>query len=191
MAKRPLTLVSWYRQAVVIGAVGIVVILGALVFWWLQSSGGKDQAQARLLSGTSDTVGVSGGRSDASARGLRLCNRTASRVGVAIGYKENRQWITEGWWNVAKDSCETLVAGALVSRFYYIYAVDYDQGGVWGGKAAMCTRDKMFTIRGIEDCVARGYERSGFFEVDTGEQKSWTVQLTEPGQNSASAGTGG
>jgi uncharacterized membrane protein len=47
----------------------------------------------------------------------------------------------------------------------------------------------MFTIRGIEDCVARGYERSGFFEVDTGEQKSWTVQLTEPGQNSASTGT--
>ena len=30
--------------------------------------------------------------------------------------------------------------------------------------------------------MARGYERSGFFEVDTGEQKSWTVQLTEPGQ---------
>lgn len=191
MAKRPLNLTSWHRQAVVIGAVGIVVIIGAVVFFMLQSAGGKDQAQARLLSGTSDTVGVSGGQSDASARGLRLCNRTASRVGIAIGYKENRQWITEGWWNVAKDSCETLVAGALVSRFYYIYAVDYDQGGVWGGKAAMCTRDKMFTIRGIEDCVARGYERSGFFEVDTGEQKSWTVQLTEPGQNSASAGTGG
>ncbi len=191
MARRPITQASWYRQAVVIGAVGIVVILGALVFWWLQASGGKDQAQARLLSGTSDTVGVSGGQSDASARGLRLCNRTISRVGVAIGYKENNQWITEGWWNVGKDSCETLVAGALVSRFYYIYAVDYDQGGVWGGKAAMCTRDKMFTIRGIEDCVARGYERSGFFEVDTGEQKSWTVQLTEPGQSSASTGTGG
>ena len=41
------------------------------------------------------------------------------------------------------------------SRFYYVYAVDYDRGGVWGGKAVMCTRDKMFTIRGIEDCVAR------------------------------------
>ena len=80
------------------------------------------------------------------------------------------------------------MAGPLVSRFYYVYAVDYDQGGVWGGKAAMCTRDKMFTIHGIEDCVARGYERTGFFEVDTGEQKSWTVQLTEPGR---STGTGG
>ncbi|MFZ1004428.1 MAG: hypothetical protein WAN68_20860, partial [Pseudolabrys sp.] len=24
-----------------------------------------------------------------------------------------------------------------------------------------------------------GYDRTGFFEVDTGEQRSWTVQLTD------------
>ncbi len=49
----------------------------------------------------------------------------------------------------------------------------------------MCTRDKEFTIRGTEDCLARGYERTGFFEVDTSEQRSWTVQLTEADQNNA------
>jgi hypothetical protein len=26
----------------------------------------------------------------------------------------------------------------------------------------MCTRDKEFTIRGIGDCLARGYDRTGF-----------------------------
>ena len=46
----------------------------------------------------------------------------------------------------------------------------------------MCTRDKEFTIRGIDDCLARGFNRTGFFEVDTIEQKNWTVQLTEQGQ---------
>ena len=76
-------------------------------------------------------------------------------------------------------SCETLLRGPLVARFYYIYAVDYDRGGEWSGQAFMCTRDKEFTIRGTEDCLARGYDRTGFFEVDTGEQPSWTVQLTE------------
>jgi uncharacterized membrane protein len=177
----------------VIAAVAVVAVIGGVVFFMLQPADGKDQGQARALAAGGAVAGVSGGQSnDASAPGLRLCNRTPSRVGVAIGYKENRQWITEGWWNVARDTCETLVAGALVSRFYYVYAVDYDQGGVWGGKAAMCTRDKMFTIRGIEDCVARGFERNGFFEVDTGEQRSWTVQLTEPGQpTAAETGTGG
>ena len=191
MPKRPRTIISRYRQAVVFASIGVVVLIGGVVFFMLQADG-KDEAGARLLSGDTTTAGVSGGLStDTTGGGLRLCNKTASRVGVAIGYKENRQWITEGWWNVARDSCETLVAGPLVSRFYYVYAVDYDHGGVWGGKAAMCTRDKMFTIRGIEDCVARGFERNGFFEVDTGEQKSWTVQLTEPGNEAAGAGTGG
>jgi uncharacterized membrane protein len=47
----------------------------------------------------------------------------------------------------------------------------------------MCTRDREFTIRGVEDCLARGFDRSGFFEIDTGEQKSWTVQLTDPGRS--------
>ena len=120
-------------------------------------------------------------------RRLAALQQDANRVGVAIGYKEGRRWTTEGWWNIAAASCETLMAGPLVSRFYYIYALDYDQGGAWGGKAMLCTRDKMFTIHGIEDCVARGFERTGFFEVDTGEQPSWTVQLTEPGET----GTGG
>jgi hypothetical protein len=45
----------------------------------------------------------------------------------------------------------------------------------------MCTREKEFTIRGTEDCLARGFDRTGFFEVDTGEQRAWTVQLTETG----------
>jgi uncharacterized membrane protein len=43
----------------------------------------------------------------------------------------------------------------------------------------MCTRDKEFTIHGTEDCLARGFDRTGFFEVDTGEQRSWEVRLTD------------
>ncbi len=110
---------------------------------------------------------------------FRLCNNTGSRVGIALGYKDQYGWTTEGWWNLSARTCETLVKGALVARYYYVYAVDYDRGGEWSGKAFMCTRDKEFTIRGIEDCLARGYDRTGFFEVDTTEQRSWTVQLTE------------
>ena len=76
-------------------------------------------------------------------------------------------------------TCETVLKGNLVARYYYVYAIDYDHGGEWMGQAFMCTRDKEFTIRGISDCLARGYDRTGFFEVDTGEQRAWTVQLTE------------
>jgi uncharacterized membrane protein len=110
---------------------------------------------------------------------FRLCNNTSSRVGIALGYKDSDGWTTEGWWNVSARACETLLRGTLVARFYYIYAVDYDRGGEWSGQAFMCSRDKEFTIKGTDDCLARGYDRTGFFEVDTGEQRAWTVQLTE------------
>jgi hypothetical protein len=52
------------------------------------------------------------------------------------------------------------------------------------GQAVMCIRDKEFTIRGIGDCLARGYDRTGFFEVDTGGQRAWTLQLTESSEQS-------
>jgi uncharacterized membrane protein len=122
-----------------------------------------------------------------AAADFRLCNNTASRVGIALGYKDAEGWTTEGWWTVSSRSCETLLKGTLVARYYYIYALDYDRGGEWSGQAFMCSRDKEFTIKGTDNCLARGFDRTGFFEVDTGEQRAWTVQLTEsseqqPGQ---------
>jgi uncharacterized membrane protein len=121
-----------------------------------------------------------------AAADFRLCNNTSSRVGVAIGYKDKDGWATEGWWNLpGRSGCEILLRGTLASRYYYIYAVDYDHGGEWSGQAFMCTRDKEFMIRGIGDCLARGFDRTGFFEVDTGEQADWTVQLTESSESTA------
>jgi uncharacterized membrane protein len=119
-----------------------------------------------------------------AAADFRLCNNTGSRVGIALGYKDGDGWTTEGWWNLGARTCETLLKGTLVARFYYVFAIDYDRGGEWSGQAFMCTRDKEFTIRGTDDCLARGFDRTGFFEVDTSEQRSWTVQLTESTEQS-------
>lgn len=119
---------------------------------------------------------------------FRVCNKTTSRVGIAIGYKADRDWTTEGWWTIDAENCATILAGPLVGRYYYMYAIDYDQGGVWGGNTAfLCTQEKEFTIEGVNDCVARGFQRTGFKEVDTQNQESWTVQL----EDSRSRGIGG
>ena len=111
---------------------------------------------------------------------FRVCNSTQELVGVAIGYRARAGWITEGWWDLSPKGCETLLKGALAGRYYYVFAVDYTRGGEWSGRSLMCTKDSEFTIRGVEDCLARGFDRNGFFEVDTREQKSWTIQLTDP-----------
>ena len=125
-----------------------------------------------------------------AAADFRVCNNTASRVGVAIGYKDKAGWATEGWWNLpGRSGCEVVLRGTLASRYYYIYAVDYDRGGEWSGQAFMCTRDKEFIIRETRDCLAHGYDRTGFFEVDTGDQADWTVQLTESSESKPGGST--
>lgn len=126
------------------------------------------------------TVAIFTATATPAAADLALCNKTGSRVGVAIGYKDEQGWASEGWWNVGPGACETLLKGRLIARYYYVYAVDYDKGGSWGGNAILCTRDKLFTIRGIKNCVDRGYKKTGFFEVDTGEKEDWSVTLSGP-----------
>lgn len=109
---------------------------------------------------------------------LKLCNNTASRVGVAIGYKDKDGWASEGWWTVEPQKCLPMLKGPLNARYYYVYAVDYDKGGSWGGKSVMCIRDKIFTIRGMDKCTERTYQKAGFFEVDTNEESDWTISLS-------------
>jgi uncharacterized membrane protein len=118
--------------------------------------------------------------SGAARADFRLCNNTSGRVSVALAYTDGRAWLSEGWWNLRPSTCETLLKGPLAAQYYYVYAMD-ERGGEWKGKAFMCTRDREFRIDGREDCFARGYDRTGFFEIDTGrDAKNWTVQLTDP-----------
>ncbi|MFN3482812.1 DUF1036 domain-containing protein [Rhabdaerophilum calidifontis] len=112
---------------------------------------------------------------------LRVCNATAGRVGLAIGYLDGPVWVTEGWFNLKPNRCETIIRGRLASRYFYIHAVDYDRGGDWSGPNVLCTRDSEFSIRGPLDCYARGFERAGFIEIDTGQQADWTVELGDGG----------
>ena len=127
---------------------------------------------------TVGALGMLGAMALPAQADLKLCNKTTSRVGVALGYKDKEGWATEGWWTIDPQKCLPLLKGDLIARYYYVFAVDYDKGGSWGGKSMMCTRDKVFTIRGIEDCEGRGYSKTGFFEVDTGEETDWTVSLS-------------
>lgn len=116
---------------------------------------------------------------------MRVCNETPGTVSIAIGYRSDRGWQSEGWWVASPDECAVVYAGPLDARFYYLYAVDDVNGGAWDGRVFMCTRDEVFTIFGVEDCLARGYERTGFFEVDTENRTDWTLELTEAGVTGA------
>lgn len=114
---------------------------------------------------------------------FRVCNDTRSLVGVALGYSDGGNWKTEGWWQIPGETCASILQGELNSRFYYIYAEDADRGGQWRGDIFMCTANKEFIINGADECFERGYQKTGFFEIDTDNRDSWMVRLTETGQS--------
>ena len=114
---------------------------------------------------------------------LRVCNQSSNQVSIALGYRADKGWQSEGWWVAPAGNCAIVYQGDLTSRFFYLYVADDIGGGAWDGDRFMCTRDETFTIFGIEDCLARGYERTGFFEVDTQNRTDWTLQLKDPVNN--------
>ena len=121
---------------------------------------------------------------------LRVCNQSTNQVSIALGYRAEKGWQSEGWWVAPAGKCAVVYQGDLHSRFFYLYVADDIGGGAWQGNNFMCTRDESFTIFGVEDCLARGYERTGFFEVDTQNKPDWTLQLTDPTNNDTQTDTG-
>jgi len=116
----------------------------------------------------------------AHADGLKLCNATSSRIGVAIGYQDQRGAATEGWWNIGAQTCETLLKNPPPSRYIYVHAIDYERGGEWAGDLNMCVGERSFLIREINNCEERGYQTAKFYEVDTGDANEWTIRLSDP-----------
>ena len=107
--------------------------------------------------------------------GLSVCNKGAHAAKVAVGRFNGTRWISEGWWHVGPKACAELVPGKLDARYYYMYATD-GASGTWDGGKSFCTApaDK-FAITGRGGCAGRGYERRGFFEIDTGNRLTFTT----------------
>lgn len=126
------------------------------------------------------TVAVAA-RTDVPTKGLTVCNDTGLPVSVALGFKGEDGWQSEGWQHLAANEC-AMVRDADLSgqRYYYLYASSDTVPASWQGDTVLCTRhDGNFAIFGTDDCLARGYEPTGYFEVDTRNSSSWTVRLRE------------
>ena len=114
-----------------------------------------------------------------SEAALNVCNKTAHAVKLALGRFDGAVWSSEGWWTLQPRQCSAIVTGRLLARYYYIYATDGGAGG-WTGSRAFCVvADEKFLIPGRQDCAGRGYERKGFFEVDTGQATDYTQSISD------------
>ncbi|MGK7890842.1 MAG: DUF1036 domain-containing protein [Leptolyngbyaceae cyanobacterium] len=111
----------------------------------------------------------------------RICNNTGYDVTIAIGYSDDGEWVSKGWWEIGSGGrCMTLIHGDLQNRYYYYYAEHNDIGGSWSGDYYFCVSSNAFLIVGDENCQSRGYRAQGFAQVDTGPTaRSWTTNLVD------------
>ena len=107
-----------------------------------------------------------------------LCNKANVAAKVALGQYNGISWESRGWWTIPSRKCETLKPGSLTARYYYLYATD-GESGTWGGGTYFCTSSQQdFKIAGRNSCAARGFDRKGFFAVDTGNSPNWKQSLS-------------
>lgn len=105
-----------------------------------------------------------------------VCNESPDMAYVAMGYWDNTQYVSEGWWTVDPGSCVATTDGELQYQFYYVYAeTEPDKAGnmvTWGGETMLCINPyNSFRIWGDINCD------TGFIEVDTGKSAHWTFTL--------------
>ncbi len=124
-------------------------------------------------------LGLTLGTSLPAAADLEICNNTGYLASVAIGYSSGDTWVSEGWWNIEGGDCATVVDGDLPLRYYYLYAEHDEVGGGWSDEYYFCTSDNKFTIVGDTNCESRGYNTTGFVEIDTEDALDFTFTLID------------
>lgn len=110
---------------------------------------------------------------------FKLCNETDYPIAAAIGRNDGVNWRSEGWWIVPPQGCRKLIKGALKARYYYLHAIHLEVGGVWDGDRYFCVSNQPFAAEGMSMCAERGMRRVGFFEIDTGDDESFTQFLSD------------
>jgi len=110
---------------------------------------------------------------------FKVCNKADVAARVAFGHFDGKAWVSEGWWTIPSQKCETLLKKPLNARYYYLYGTD-GGSGTWSGGTHFCTASVgPFHISGRGNCAERGYDRKGFFPVDTGNDVNWTQWLSD------------
>lgn len=137
--------------------------------------------KARLLTLTSLLILVAllAGTGHAKAD-FNVCNKTKERVAVALGFRQQGQWMSQGWWNLEPAHCTTLLAGKLAETKYYLYADAKAHNWFMGGGFRFCAKNDQFKILGNSNCSLQGGLSLGFREIAVGKNASFTYEIHNP-----------
>ena len=137
------------------------------------------QVKARQIVSMSMLIGASVLYQCADAS-PRICNRTAKEISVAVMYKSDTGWITEGWFPYAPNQCGSPKTQSIApNTAFYVYGRRDDVS--WSGKEESsrtgCTQSSSWT-KDADNCESE--RKVSFFRINGGAEG--IVKFTRAGE---------
>ena len=119
--------------------------------------------------------------------GLHICNKTESKVYVAVAIMSGDcmfDWCNErvqGWWNIEAGDCKTPIGENLDTSGdtdYYFYAED-SGGTTWTGSLSLCVDPQnAFDYKDREEEQCTEGTHKNFQKIKTASYTDYTLSLT-------------
>lgn len=109
---------------------------------------------------------------------LTICNKTPSSLSLSVAFETSQDLVSQGWWTLEPEQCQTTLPTPLDHQYYYHYAVSSALKVEWTGNFNFCTSDEQqFRIVGAQACEQRNYHTTGFRQIDVGTNKDYTLNI--------------
>lgn len=122
---------------------------------------------------------------------FNFCNKTDAKiVSIAFGNYKDDKVQTRGWFNIAKDTCVTILKGDITkepSNLFYFYGESDDRKLLWEGKNELCVKyPGPFTFSDASGECKSGLKKK-FRLVTADDHKDYTINLTNKEDKSFSS----
>ncbi|MEM9839933.1 MAG: DUF1036 domain-containing protein [Pseudomonadota bacterium] len=112
-----------------------------------------------------------------------FCNKTSFALSAALGFTDDNQLLTRGWWRLRPGECKRVISNELTPGRYFAYAeaIPGHQGELktWSGDTPLCVQnDSLFTLRDQSVCADAPQQQRNFMAVDVTTEDG-TSQTTE------------
>lgn len=120
-------------------------------------------------------------RNPVTGAGYAICNDGDSDIFAALGFRQGREFVSRGWWQVAVGACVTAVAEALGHDAVYLYASKHGNPHLVSGTVPFCITNAEFEYYKQGNCTGQGYSAMGFLATNLKGLPSFTAHIGRNG----------
>ncbi|HEY1632532.1 MAG TPA: DUF1036 domain-containing protein [Rhizomicrobium sp.] len=94
--------------------------------------------------------------------GYSICNDSDGEIWAAIALRQDKDFVSRGWWKVPPGACSRAIATALSADKIWLFVEGPKRRAVVTGPDKFCMTDVEFETHGRDKCQARHLAEQGF-----------------------------